>query len=84
MSNNPVSSAVDCAIANYTMMGLRSDQERRQALREDVTVHIRNQFDKGQHNIEQLTVLGLKHLVSLEGRYPLLARGRLRHDAPEQ
>lgn len=74
MHKNPVSTAVDCAIATFTMMGLRGDQEHRQALRENVTVHIRNQFDEGQHDIERLTVLALTHLVSLEGRDPPLAR----------
>ena len=73
MDNRSVSAAVDRAITTYTMMGLRGDQEQRQALRENVTVHIRKQFDKGQHDIDRLTVLALKHLVSLEDRDPVRA-----------
>ena len=63
-----LSSAVDRAIASYTMMGLRADQQRRETLREAVAVHLRAHVEKGQCDVDRLVVLGLKHLVSLENR----------------
>jgi hypothetical protein len=68
-----ISNAVDLTIASYTMMGLKADQERRQALREAAAVHIRSHVKKGQDDVERLVVLGLKHLVSLEDREPTRA-----------
>ena len=76
MNAQALSAALDRIMASYTMMGLTVDQEKRQMLRETVAVHVRGHVDKGQHDIDRLVVLGLKHLVSLEdNRIPLRRRG---------
>jgi hypothetical protein len=74
MDPRMISGAVDRAIASYTMMGMKADEERRQMLRETVAVHIRSHVEKGQVDMDRLVVLGLKHLVSLESRLPVRAR----------
>lgn len=70
MSNSIVGTALDRAIATYTSMGLRGDEDQRQSLREAVRDFIQDMFDKGQHDQDRLVVGALKHLVSLENRPP--------------
>jgi hypothetical protein len=66
MSTQNIRTAVDRAIASYTMMGLRGDQQRRELLRETAAVHIQGHVDQGQDDPDRLVVLALKYLVSLE------------------
>ena len=63
-----VSDAVSRAIATYTQMGTRGDQQRRQLLIETVRKHVQCMFEQGQHDKDKLVVGALKYLVSLEGR----------------
>lgn len=69
-----ISSAVDRAIASYTMMGLRADEQRRQMLRKPLrcTLGVTSRMDRP--TLSASRVLGLKHLVSMEKRERL--RGR--------
>jgi hypothetical protein len=65
-----VTAVVDRALMTYTAMGLRGDQEQRQALRDTVIEYISARIERGEHDAERLVVSALKHLVALENRDP--------------
>ena len=82
MNTNMIAAAIDRTIFSYAMMGLRHDQPRRQLLREAVTVHILDQVDQGQDDLNLLVVNALKHLVSLEESRPELRSAPQKEFAP--
>ena len=70
MDPKALSAAVERAMASYTMMGLKGDEERRQDLRETVRKHIQDKVEGGERDVERLVVSALKYLVALENERP--------------